>query len=172
MTCKFSIEAKIEVKESNIHSSKRNRRSPMPSFHVIRPLLAPFAVVSAVALLSHYPELVSAQGQLHTPPKSTNVFTNVKGGVDFRRSSTINAARVREMRELLAVESKMEGVPGTSATMATNAAKANKQAVGVIPAIGQVRYANTVAAATHSLLNEINEATTIVDRKSVKDFQE
>ena len=145
----------------------------MPSFHVIRPLLAPFAVVSAVALLSHYPELVSAQGQLHTPPKSTNVFTNVKGGGDFRRSSAINAARVREMQELLAVESKMEGVLSTSAAMASNAAKSNKQAVGgVTPAIGQVRYANAVAAATHSLLNEIHEATTIVDRKSVKDFQE
>ena len=146
----------------------------MPSFHVIRPLLAPFAVVSAVALLSHYPELVSAQGQLHTPPKSTNVFTNVKGGGDFRRSgSAINASRVREMQELLAVESKMEGVLSTSAAMASNAAKPNKQAVGgVTPAIGQVRYANTVAAATHSLLNEIHEATTIVDRKSVKDFQE
>lgn len=158
---------------ASFNSSKRNRRSPMPSFQVIRPLLAPFAVVSAVALLSHYPELVSAQGQLHTPPKSTNVFTNVKGGGDFRRSSAINAARVREMQELLAVESKMEGVvPGTSATMASNAAKANTQAVGVTPAIGQVRYANAVAAATHSLLNEINEATTIVDRKSVKDFQE
>jgi hypothetical protein len=100
----------------------------MPSFHVIRPLLAPFAVVSAVALLSHYPELVSAQGQLHTPPKSTNVFTNVKGGGDFRRSgSAINAARVREMQELLAVESKMEGVLSTSAAMASNARRSKER---------------------------------------------
>jgi len=151
----------------------------MPSFNMIRPLLAPFAVVSAVALLSHYPELVSAQGQLHTPPKSTNVFTSAKGGGGFgRRSNAINVARVREMREMLAAESKLEGVPSTSAAgMASNkidatCIKSNKEVDDVTPAVGQVRYANAAAAATHNVLNEINEATSIVDRKSMKEFQE
>lgn len=148
----------------------------MPSFNVIRPLVAPFAVVSAVALLSHYPELVTAQGQLHTPPKSTNVFTQAKGGGDFGRSTAVNAARVREMKEMLAVESKLEGGAGgsaaavlTSNTMDAAATKSNGKEVDDVTKTA-VRLANA-ATGKHSILDEINEVTSIVDLKSFREFE-
>ena len=144
----------------------------MPSFNVIRPLVAPFAVVSAVALLSHYPELVTAQGQLHAPPKSsTNVFTQAKGGGDFGRSTAVNAARVREMKEMLAAESKLEGGAGSSAAAAvltSNKSTNGKEVDDVTKAA--VRLANA-ATGKHSILDEINEVTSIVDRKSFREFE-
>ena len=143
----------------------------MPSFNVIRPLVAPFAVVSAVALLSHYPELVTAQGQLHTPPKSTNVFTQTQGGGDFGRSTAVNAARVREMKEMLAAESKLEGGAGSSAAAAvltSNKSTNGKEVDDVTKAA--VRLANA-ATGKHSILDEINEVTSIVDRKSFREFE-
>ena len=143
----------------------------MPSFNVIRPLVAPFAVVSAVALLSHYPELVTAQGQLHTPPKSTNVFTQAKGGGDFGRSTAVNAARVREMKEMLAAESKLESGAGSSAAAAvltSNKSTNGKEVDDVTKAA--VRLANA-ATGKHSILDEINEVTSIVDRKSFREFE-
>ena len=147
----------------------------MPSFNVIRPLVAPFAVVSAVALLSHYPELVTAQGQLHTPPKSTNVFTQAKGGGDFGRSTAVNAARVREMKEMLAAESKLEGGSGSSAAVLTSntidaaSTKSKGKEVDDVTKAA-VRLANA-ATGKHSILDEINEVTSIVDRKSFKEFE-
>ena len=143
----------------------------MPSFNVIRPLVAPFAVVSAVALLSHYPELVTAQGQLHTPPKSTNVFTQAKGGGDFGRSTAVNAARVREMKEMLAAERKVESGAGSSAAAAvltSNKSTNGKEVDDVTKAA--VRLANA-ATGKHSILDEINEVTSIVDRKSFREFE-
>ena len=143
----------------------------MPSFNVIRPLVAPFAVVSAVALLSHYPELVTAQGQLHTPPKSTNVFTQAKGGGDFGRSTAVNAARVREMKEMLAAESKLESGAGSSAAAAvltSNKSTNGKEVDDVTKAA--VRLA-TAATGKYSILDEINEVTSIVDRKSFREFE-
>ena len=142
----------------------------MPSFNAIRPLVAPFAVVSAVALLSHYPELVTAQGQLHTPPsKSTNVFTQAKGGGDFGRSTAVNAARARDMKEMLAAETKLEGGTGSSAAAVLASNKSNGKEVDDVTKVA-VRLANA-ATGKHSILDEINEVTSIVDRKSFREFE-
>lgn len=142
----------------------------MPSFNAIRPLVAPFAVVSAVALLSHYPELVTAQGQLHTPPsKSTNVFTQAKGGGDFGRSTAVNAARARDMKEMLAAETKLEGGTGSSAAAVLTSNKSNGKEVDDVTKVA-VRLANA-ATGKHSILDEINEVTSIVDRKSFREFE-
>ena len=163
---KFSIERSNNKTSPNL--SKYSAVIPMPSFNVIRPLVAPFAVVSAVALLSHYPELVTAQGQLHTPPKSTNVFTQTQGGGDFGRSTAVNAARVREMKEMLAAESKLEGGTGSSAAVLTSNKSNGKEVDDVTKAA--VRLANA-ATGKHSILDEINEVTSIVDRKSFREFE-
>ena len=166
----FSIWPKKKQQQVKPNPSKHRAEIPMPSFNVIRPLVAPFAVVSAVALLSHYPELVTAQGQLHTPPsKSTNVFTQAKGGGDFGRSTAVNAARARDMKEMLAAETKLEGGTGSSAAAVLTSNKSNGKEVDDVTKAA-VRLANA-ATGKHSILDEINEVTSIVDRKSFREFE-